>query len=215
MMEAISNFFDLLIHSDRLIQYGGLALLLTIVFLESGVFFGFIFAGDALLFTSGLLCGTKALPVSLWLLLVSVFAAAYAGNLMGYATGKIFGKRLFTREDNLFFKRKHLEKTRIYYEKYGGISLILGRFVWIVRTFVPILAGAINMDFWKFNLYNLVGALLWVGIIIPFGFFAGKLIPGAAQNLEYFILIITLIAMILLIRGILKVKKDETNHHSN
>jgi membrane-associated protein len=209
-MEIIGRFFDLLLHSDQLIRYGGLALLLTIVFLESGVFFGFIFAGDALLFTAGLLCGTKALPVNLGLLLVTVFAAAFAGNLVGYATGKILGKRFLTRKDSVFFKKSHLEKTRIYYEKYGGISLILGRFVWVVRTFVPILAGAIRMDFWKFNLFNLIGAGLWVGLIVPFGFFAGKLIPGAAQNLEYFILIITLVAMIFLIRGILKIKKNNS-----
>ncbi|NQV03736.1 MAG: VTT domain-containing protein [Bacteroidia bacterium] len=204
-MEAITDFFDLLIHSDKLIRVGGLALLLVIVYLETGVFFGFIFAGDALLFSAGLLCETDLLDVNIFVLLFLVTAAAVAGNLTGYYTGKFLGKRLHTKQDSWFFKKRHLEKTHVFYEKYGGMSLIAGRFVWIVRTIVPILAGASDMSFHRFNLFNILGAFLWVWSMIPLGYLAGHLIPGAEENIGYFVLGITFIASIVLIRGIYNV----------
>lgn len=213
-MEADPGFFDLLLHSDQLIRVGGLALLLLIVFLETGVFFGFIFAGDALLFSAGLLCGTTLLDINLFVLLFLVTSAAFAGNLIGYYTGKFLGMRLHSKKDTWYFKRRHLEKTHQFYEKYGGMSLIAGRFIWIVRTFVPILAGASDMSFKRFNLFNLAGAFLWVWTIIPLGYLAGHLIPDAEENLGYFILSITVIATLLMIRGIYnvtrtrKVRKD-------
>ena len=96
--------------------------------------------------------------------------AAIAGNATGYYTGKYLGKRLFYKKDTFFFKQKHLETTKIFYKKYGGVSLIAGRFIWIVRTFVPILAGAIDMNFWKFNYYNVIGAVIWVGSLVTLGY---------------------------------------------
>jgi len=209
MQDTFSQFIDLLIHSDRLIQTGGLALLLLIVFLESGVFFGFIFAGDALLFTAGLVCGTDLLDVNLFVLLLTLTAAAIAGNITGYFTGKFFGKALESRQDKWYFKKKHLDKTRLFYRKYGGMSLVAGRFVWIVRTFVPILAGTSEMPFSKFNYYNIAGAFIWVWAIVPLGYLAGHFIPNASEHLEYFILGITLIATAVLIKGIYNVTRKE------
>ncbi|MBL7137654.1 MAG: VTT domain-containing protein [Bacteroidales bacterium] len=213
-METITDFFDLLIHSDKLIRVGGLALLLLIVYLETGVFFGFIFAGDALLFSAGLLCGPDLLDVNIFVLLFLVTAAAIAGNLTGYYTGKFLGKKLHTKQDSWFFKKRHLEKTRLFYDKYGGMSLVAGRFVWIVRTFAPILAGASDMGFRRFNLFNILGAFLWVWTIIPLGYLAGYLIPNATENLEYFVLAITLIATAILVRGIYNVSRRK-NERSN
>ena len=208
-MEAIQDFFDLLIHSDKLIQVGGLTLLLLIVFLETGVFFGFIFAGDALLFSAGLLCGTNLLDLNILVLLLAVTAAAVAGNLVGYYTGKLFGRKLNTKDDTWYFKRRHLAKTRLFYRKYGGLSLIAGRFVWVVRTFVPILAGTSDMSFRRFMFFNVAGAFLWVWSMVPLGYLAGHTIPNAAENIEYFALGITIIAMAVLIRGIYKVSRDK------
>ncbi|MFH1160313.1 MAG: VTT domain-containing protein [bacterium] len=207
-MEILRDFFDLLINSDKLIRVGGLALLLLIVYLETGVFFGFIFAGDALLFSAGLLCGTTLLDIHIFLLLPSLTAAAIAGNLTGYYTGKVLGKKLFTRDDSWFFKKRHMEKTRIFYQKYGGVSLIAGRFVWIVRTFVPILAGASDMSFRRFNFFNVTGAFLWVWTIVPLGYLTGRLIPKASEHILWFVSGITLIALIVLIRGIYKVLRQ-------
>jgi membrane-associated protein len=210
-MQNILDFFEILLHSEKLIHYGGLALLLFVVFAETGIFIGFIFPGDALLFTAGILCGTKDLSVNIFFLLITVMLAAIIGNMTGYATGKILGKKLFSKKDTFFFKQKHLERTREFYQKYGGISLIGGRFIWIVRTFVPILAGAIDMNFWRFNYYNIVGAILWVGTLVPLGYLLGKQIPETADHLEYIIAGITIVAMSILIRGTIKLGKKNNS----
>jgi len=206
-MQNILDFFDILFHSEKLIHYGGLAVLLLVVYAETGIFLGFIFPGDALLFTAGILCGTKELPVNIFILLMTIMIAAIAGNLTGYITGRILGKRLFTKKDSWIFKKRHLDTTHELYEKYGGISLIAGRFIWIVRTFVPILAGAIDMNFWRFNYYNIVGAVLWVGTLVTAGYFLGREIPEAAQNLEFIIAGITIVVMTIVIRGAFKLRK--------
>jgi len=207
-MQHIYDFFDILFHSDKLIHYGGLVLLLLVVFAETGVIIGFIFPGDALLFTAGILCGTKELPVNIFILLITIMTAAILGNLVGFLTGKTLGKRLFTKKETWFFKHRRLETARVIYDKYGGISLIAGRFIWIVRTFVPILAGAIDMNFWRFNYYNVVGAVLWVGSLVTAGFLLGREIPESAQNLEFIIAGITIVVMTIVIRGAIKMRKQ-------
>ena len=116
-MEHLREFFEILLNSEKLIQYGGLALLLIVIFAETGLIFGFIFPGDALLFTAGLLCGSD-LAVNIWLLIITVAFAAIAGNVTGYLTGKVFGTRLLLKKDSFFFKQRHFEKSRDYYEKY-------------------------------------------------------------------------------------------------
>jgi len=210
-MESIQHFFEILLNSEKLIHYGGLALLLLVIFAETGLFFGFIFPGDALLFTAGLFCGTRDLSVNIILLVLSVALAAITGNITGFATGKYLGKKLFLKKDSLFFRQKHLEKAHAYYEKYGGVSLIAGRFLPVIRTFVPILAGAIDMNFWKFNLFNVSGALLWSATLIPLGYLLGREVPASADHVEYIVLGITMITMTILIRGIIKASKKEKN----
>jgi membrane-associated protein len=205
-MENLKEFFEILINSEKLIHYGGLALLLIVIFAETGVIIGFIFPGDALLFTAGLLCGSD-LAVNIWLLVITVALAAIAGNITGYFTGKIFGQRLLLKKDTFFFKQRHLTDSLSYYEKYGGIALIAGRFMPVIRTFVPILAGTIGINFWKFNLYNITGAILWSGTLIPIGYFVGKKIPASIDNIEYFVLGITLVTMTILISGIIRHKR--------
>ena len=205
-MEHLREFFEILLNSEKLIQYGGLALLLIVIFAETGLIFGFIFPGDALLFTAGLLCGSD-LAVNIWLLIITVAFAAIAGNVTGYLTGKVFGTRLLLKKDSFFFKQRHFEKSRDYYEKYGGVALIAGRFLPVIRTFVPILAGTIGINFWKFNLYNVAGAVLWSGTLIPLGYLVGKKVPASIDNIEYFVLGITLITMTIMVRGIIRFKK--------
>ena len=206
-MENLKEFFEIIINSEKLIHYGGLALLLIVIVAETGLIIGFIFPGDALLFTAGLLCGND-LSVNIWLLVISVALAAIAGNIIGFLTGKILGKRLFLKKDTFFFKQRHLEKSHAYYEKYGGIAIVGGRFIPVVRTFVPILAGAINMEFVKFSFFNISGAILWSGTLIPLGYLVGKKIPASIDNIEYFVLGITIVTMTILIRGIIKFKKN-------
>ncbi|MFZ4523040.1 MAG: DedA family protein [Bacteroidales bacterium] len=205
-MENLKEFIEILLNSEKLIHYGGLALLLIVIFAETGLIIGFIFPGDALLFTAGLLCGND-LAVNIWLLIISVAFAAIAGNIIGYMTGRVFGTRLLKKKDNFFFKQRYFEKSRNYYEKYGGIALVGGRFLPVIRTFVPILAGTIGINFWKFNVYNISGAILWSGTLIPLGYLVGKKIPASIDNIEYFILGITLVTMTILIRGVVKFRK--------
>jgi len=204
-MEHLKAFFEILLNSENLIHYGGLALLLVVIFAETGLIFGFIFPGDALLFTAGLLCGSD-LAVNIWLLVITVAMAAIAGNMTGYMTGKVFGNRLLLKKDTFFFKQRHVTHSLAYYEKYGGIALIAGRFIPVIRTFVPILAGTIGINFWKFNLYNVVGAVLWSGTLIPLGYLVGKKIPASIDNIEYFVLGITLVTMTILVSGIIRHK---------
>lgn len=208
MTEHLKAFFEILFNSEKLIQYGGLALLLIVIVAETGVVIGFIFPGDALLFTAGLLCGSNLL-VNIWLLVFSVALAAFAGNILGFYTGKLLGKRLFLKKETLFFKHRHLEQTHAYYKKYGGVAIIGGRFIPVVRTFVPILAGAINLELWKFTIFNMTGALLWAGSLIPLGYFVGRKIPASVNNIEYFVLGITTITMTILIRGIIRFRQQD------
>lgn len=206
-MENISDFFKILLDSEKLIAYGGLTLLLIIIFSETGLFFGFIFPGDALLLTAGLLCSTANFDVNIFTLLFSVTIVAFLGNITGYATGKYFGKKLFLKEDSFFFKKKHLEITRNYFLKYGGAALIIGRFLPIVRTFAPIMAGITEINFIKFNIFNLAGAFIWVWSLIPLGFLLGRKFPLLVNEVEYIFLFVALITSIIFILGYIKQKK--------
>jgi membrane-associated protein len=207
--EVSPDFFDSLFNSEKLIRYGGLTLLLIIIYAETGLFLGFFLPGDALLFTSGLLCGTEDLSINIFVLLICVTVAAVGGNITGYYTGKFLGPRLFKKDDSWFFKKSHLTKAREFYKKYGGGSIVAGRFLPIVRTFVPIVAGAIHMNFKKFTLYNLAGAFLWVWSFISIGYVLGKQVPGILDHIEYIILGIFVITTIILLRGYLKLKKTK------
>src|SRR5580765_7082122 len=127
-------------NSEKLIHYGGLTLLVIIIFIETGMFFGFFLPGDYLLFSAGLLCGTKDLNINIFLLLISVTVAAIGGYFAGYASGRVAGPRLFKRDNSFLFRKSHLEKAKIFFTKYGAQSLVAGRFLPIIRTFAPILA---------------------------------------------------------------------------
>lgn len=210
-MEQILHFFQVLLSSEQLIHYGGLALLLMVIYAETGLFFGFIFPGDALLVTAGIFCGSADLEVNIFVLVITVALAAVAGNATGYATGKFLGKKLFHKKDTLFFKQRYLEKARAYYDKHGGLALIGGRFIPVVRTFVPILAGAIDMNFWRFNMLNISGAFFWSGSLIPLGYLLGRQIPSSVDHIEYIILGITAVTMTILIRGAVKLRKKNSS----
>lgn len=207
-MENFSDIINFLIDPEKIIHYGGFTLLLLIIFSETGILLGFIFPGDSLLFAAGLLCGTQDLDVHILVLLTGVTIAAITGNISGYYTGVFIGKKLYYRKNSMFFKKKYLDDAHSYYEKYGGVSLILSRFLPVIRTFVPIIAGTIGMNFWKYNVYNVSGAIIWVWTIIPLGYFIGKKVPAAAMNIEYFIVGITIIAMTITIVGYIRRRRQ-------
>jgi len=206
-VEVIEDFFQTLMNSEKLIHYGGLTLLVIIIFIESGLFFGFFLPGDYLLFTAGLLCGTKDLNVNIFMLLSAVTVAAIAGYFAGYASGRMAGPRLFKRENSLLFRKSHLLKAKSFFKKYGAQSLVAGRFLPIIRTFAPILAGATKLDLKKFSLYNIIGSFLWVWILIPIGYFLGRKYPQIINYLEFIILGFLALTTLALLREYFKARR--------
>ncbi|MGL5892859.1 MAG: VTT domain-containing protein [Bacteroidia bacterium] len=195
------EFLKRLTDPASIIQYGGLALLLFVVFAETGLMVGFFLPGDSLMFVSGLLCRTKPelLNTNIVVLLLSLIAAAVVGNMAGYWFGRRVGPALFRRNDSWIFKKRYLDVTQDFYTRHGGRALVLGRFIPIVRTFAPILAGVIKIDFKKFMLYNVLGAVAWVGSLGLAGYFLGQ-IAWVEKNIGYIVLFLIVITLIPVIR---------------
>lgn len=173
-MHEIWDYLQHLIDPVKLLREGGFYLLLFVVFAETGLFFGFFLPGDYLLFLAGMFVATDKLDVSIYMLLAGLMTAAICGNFVGYWFGKKTGPVLYQRKDTLFFKKKYLKSAEIYYKKQGAFALIMGRFIPIVRTFAPIIAGIVRLDFDKFAFYNVTGAFLWVTSLTLLGFFLGR-----------------------------------------
>src|ERR1041384_1862838 len=183
------EFLKQLTDPESIIKYGGFAFLLFVIFAETGLFIGFFLPGDNLVFIAGLLCATKPeiMNVSFPILILSMVAAAVLGNMFGYWFGKKAGETLYTRKNSFFFRQSHVTTTKTYYEKHGGKTLILGRFLPIIRTFAPILAGVIKIDFKKFMLYNIVGGFAWIGLLSSAGYFLGKN-KWVQENIEWIVI---------------------------
>ena len=173
-MQEIWDYLQHLIDPVKLLREGGFYLLLFVVFAETGLFFGFFLPGDYLLFLAGMFVATGKLDISIYVLLVGLMGAAIGGNFVGYWFGKKTGPVLYQREDTFFFKKKYLKAAEVYYRKQGAFALIMGRFIPIVRTFAPIIAGIVQLDFRKFAFYNISGAFLWITSLTLLGFFLGR-----------------------------------------
>lgn len=178
-MESILELFKHLTNADWITQHGGLYLVALIVFAETGLFVGFFLPGDSLLFVTGLIIAQSASPfdsaalnLPYWIVLITV--AGIIGNLVGYWFGKKTGPILFERKDTWLFKRKHLIQAKEFYEKKGGSAIILARFIPIVRTFAPIVAGVVHMERKKFLLYNIIGSFAWVASMTITGYCLGE-----------------------------------------
>lgn len=192
-----------------LIAAAGYLGLFAIVFAESGLFFGFFFPGDSLLFTAGLLASQKILYLPILLGLIPV--AAILGDSAGYAFGKWVGPRLFTREDSLFFSKHHVLRAERFYQRYGPRAIILARFVPVVRTFVPIVAGIAKMKYKTFLTYNVIGGLLWgVGVTL-LGYFLGTVFPQTEKYLLPIIVGIILFSFFPIVIEWLAYRREKTN----
>lgn len=192
---------------EFLLQYGGLTLLLAIVFAETGLFFGFFLPGDSLLFTAGLLCGSEYLNTTIYILLLSLNVAGIAGYLVGYLFGMRMGSILLRKKNSLLFKHEYLDVTRSFYARHGSLTFIIGRFLPIVRTFVPILAGMIRIDFRRFMFLNVLGCILWVCSVVLAGYLLGQAFPVMKDYLEYIVLAMVIITAIPVVITYLKEKK--------
>lgn len=205
------EFLKTLVDPKSIIDYGGLALLLFVVFAETGLLIGFFLPGDSLIFISGMICvsNPELLGVDLPTLIISLSAAAIIGNIAGYWFGFKVGPPLFQRKDSLIFKKKYLEVTREFYEKNGGRTLIVGRFLPIIRTFAPILAGVFRIDFKKFMLYNVVGAIAWIGLLSSIGYYLGKN-EWVQENIEWIVISLVIITIIPIFTSFRRKKQDPT-----
>ena len=206
----MDSFWDLF-KPEELVRYGGLALVLIIILVENGIFFGFFLPGDSLLFTAGLLCYLDVLNVDLVWLVAGISASATLGYYAGYYFGFKTGEALYKKEDSLFFKKKYIYTAETFYKKYGGMALIMGRFLPIVRTFAPILAGVVKVDHKTFFLYNITGAILWPAVVVTAGYYVGSVFPNALNYLNYIVIgfiVVTAIPIINNYRAQAKEKKS-------
>ena len=203
------DFFKQLTNPESIIHYGGLWLLLLVVFAETGLFVGFFLPGDSLIFISGLLCATKPhlLNISIFWLIIFLISSAVLGNIVGYWFGKKTGEKLFQKKDTFLFRKKHLETTKLFYEKHGGKALVLGRFLPIIRTFAPIIAGVIKVDFKLFMIYNITGASLWIITLTSIAFFLGKEFPQTENYIGYIVIGLIVITTIPVLITYLKNRK--------
>lgn len=179
---------------EHIITVTGILGVSAIVFAESGLFFGFFLPGDSLLFTAGFLAAQGVIPITP--LIIAAVIAAIAGDSVGYWFGRKVGPMIFSRPDSRWFSRERLEDARIFFEKHGPKSLILARFVPAVRTFTPILAGVGRMQYVKFLTYNVIGALLWAGLLPLAGYYLIAIFPAAGRFIEVIILGIIIVSLL-------------------
>lgn len=207
-MNSIIDFFQYLLNSEELIRTGGLVLITLIIFAENGLFFAFFLPGDYLVFLAGVFCALKILDVPIFLLLICLFLAAIVGSLTGYLTGRFFGDRIQNRPDSLFFKKQHIDTTRKYFDKYGSRTLVISRFLPVVRTFSPILAGLVRMNFGGFMAFNVLGAALWIFGLTGGGYYFGEKFPWIIDYVHYIIFFFLGITTFTVVKGYFNAKKE-------
>lgn len=177
----------------HLIQAGGLLLIALIIFAESGMMVGFFFPGDTLLFSAGILAANGSISIAALIALVAF--AAVLGDNVGYHIGRYFGPRLFRKQDSFIFRHEYIERAERFYEKYGSRTMLLAHFVPVVRTFVPVTAGAGNMNLPKFMFYDAIGDTAWAFAIPLAGYFIGSRIPGIEKLLDPILILIVVVSL--------------------
>jgi membrane-associated protein len=211
-LQEVWEFLKQLVNPESIIVHGGLFLLLFVVFAETGLFIGFFLPGDSLLFTAGLLCATGTLDISIGLLVLLIAIAAIVGNMVGFMFGQRVGLMLYKRKSDFFFKLEHLITARDFYNKHGGLALILCRFLPIVRTFAPIVAGIVKLDYRKFFAYSVIGGGAWVCTLTLSGYFLAKVIPDLKDYLGYIVIFLIAITSVPFI--VSAINKRKLKHHA-
>ncbi|GAC1517202.1 MAG: VTT domain-containing protein [Gemmatimonadaceae bacterium] len=194
-MQALAELFHKLRDLPALVQWAGYAGLSAIVFTETGLFFGFFLPGDSLLVTAGLLA-SQGLPLDIYTLGMLLTAAAILGDNTNYWIGRASGPRIFSREDSLFFKRAHVTRAHAFYERHGAKTIVLARFMPIIRTFAPLVAGVAGMSYRTFAIFSVLGGTLWIWLMLFTGYFLGRYIPGVARHIELVIIAVILLSIL-------------------
>lgn len=193
-MEWLWSVFHTIYDVEGLVRVGGLLALIAIVFAETGLLIGFFLPGDSLLVTAGLFAVSGHLE--LWSLFLFISLAAIVGDAVGYFLGARTGPRIFSREDSLLFHKKHLISTKEFYDRHGGITIVLARFMPILRTFAPVVAGVGNMRYGRFALYNIMGGIGWVVSMTSIGYFLGKTIPDIDRYIHVVIAVVIALSLL-------------------
>ena len=194
LLQLIEQFFETVYNVPELIRIGGLVGLIVIVFAETGLLVGFFLPGDSLLITAGLFAARG--DFNIVTLNVTLIAAAIIGDATGYWLGRRTGRALYNRPDSLLFRREHLRITHEFYERHGGKTIVIARFMPIVRTFAPMVAGVAEMGYRKFATYNIVGGILWVASMTLGGYYLGRVVPNIEQNIHYVIAIVIFLSLL-------------------
>jgi membrane-associated protein len=208
VLQSIVHFFKSLYEPQglqELIRWGGAPLVCFIVFIETGLFVGFFLPGDSLLITAGIFAAAGVVPLH-WLLL-PVRGCAIIGDQLGYWIGRKAGPALYRRQNSFFFRRSHLERARDFYEKYGGRAVIFARFVPIIRTFCPPVAGAALMPYARYVAFDVVGGIFWVGAMILGGYLLGRSVPNIGQRIHYVIAVVIVLSVLPAIISLIRARR--------
>ena len=206
-MEFLYGLLDGSVSLADLIRWGGYVVLVAIVFCETGLLVGFFLPGDSLLITAGLVAATGTLDI--WMLNLLLIPAAIIGDSVGYAIGYRAGPRLFTKEESLLFNRKHLIRTREFYERYGGKTIVLARFIPLIRTFAPVVAGIGQMQYRRFLFYNVFGGVLWVASLSWAGYLLGTLIPDISRYIHIVVVVVIVLSMVPVVVELWKARRRQ------
>lgn len=194
MIELLKQWMHQLTDVRSLVEWGGTVMVCTVVFTETGLFVGFFLPGDSLLVTAGIFAAAGHLSLASLLGLVSI--CAVVGDQVGYLIGRKAGRALYSRTDSFFFRRQHLVRAHEFYEKYGGKTIVLARFIPIIRTFAPAVAGAATMNYRRFVSYNVVGGVLWVWSMVLIGYSLGSAIPNVDRHIHLIIALVIFLSIL-------------------
>jgi membrane-associated protein len=209
LLDWIQEFFRLVYNVPQLIAWGGLIGLVVVVFAETGLMIGFFLPGDSLLVTAGLFAARGDLDIVT--LNLALMAAAIVGDATGYWIGKRTGKALYNRPNSFFFRREHLIKTHAFYEKHGGKTIVIARFMPIFRTFAPVVAGAAEMTYRKFAVYNVMGGIGWVASMTLTGYFLGQAVPNIEEHIH---IVVAVVIFLSLLPGIIAFLREKAKNRA-
>jgi membrane-associated protein len=205
-MSIFSELFDKLRDLPALVQWAGYGGLTAIIFTETGLFFGFFLPGDSLLVAAGLL-SAQGFPLDIFKLGALLNLAAVVGDNTNYWIGRLSGPRIFNRPESIFFHRKHVDRAHAFYEKHGPKTIVLARFIPIIRTFAPLVAGVAQMNYRVFVTFSILGGTLWIWSMLFTGYFLGRYIPGIEKHIEIVILTVIFLSILPGIIGWLKERR--------
>ena len=194
-MDQIAELLHRLRDLPALVQWAGYVGITAIIFTETGLFFGFFLPGDSLLVTAGLL-SASGFALDVWKLGALLTVAAIAGDNTNYWIGRLTGPRIFNRDDSFFFKRAYVERAAAFYERHGAKTVFLARFMPIIRTFAPLVAGTARMNYRTFLTFSVIGGVSWIWSMLLTGYFLGQYVPGVDRHIEKVIIVVIFLSLL-------------------